>query len=122
MIPSCVCTWDPHENFDAAKLRKKTKYEELVGNCVRVKWNCTLHTIEIGTRGTYTASTSAALRSLGMSWKETKSAVSDATKIALRGSYYIYLARDSKDFTQVPLAALWRIIWKWERSGHVKRV
>ena len=93
--------WDSSENFKAAYERKTARYERLAGDLREMGYKASNIPFEIGCRGTLNARNSVVLETLCNilripGWQKLKGALG---RIALLGSYRIWLARHSQDWT-----------------------
>ena len=91
--------WD--SGAEGARLRKELRYDSLVEEIKENGFQCSHTTLEIGARGLITQrnkSTITWLCSLGKERKIRK-VISNCSKLALLGSYSIWVARRSQDWT-----------------------
>lgn len=77
---------------------KTEKYANLCRQIHSNSWECSLYTVEVGSRGNYTASLALCLKALGLSTNERKSVQRQAAATAQKCSYYIYLKRMERDW------------------------
>ena len=93
--------WDTTNNMASALQRKTTRYENLVAEIQGNGFKCSNIPLEIGTRGVINSRNKAVLTQLCHWTKVTK--VSQVTKtcskLALLGSYTIWNARHSMDWS-----------------------
>ena len=96
--------WDCSSNMAAALQRKSERYQGLTTEIIGNGFKCSTIHLEIGTRGVITARNKAALNHLCMTMKVTKvsSVVKTCSKLALVGSYSLWNARYSTDWTGGP--------------------
>ena len=92
-------------NFVEAYLRKKARYAALKTDLRLQKWTVIDHTREIGTLGFISKHTYFFLRSLGFSNSQRKHLCKQMSKVALRSSYYIWMARHRHTFAPPCLVA-----------------
>ena len=93
--------WDSSENFKAAYERKTARYERLAGDLREKGYNTANLPLEIGCRGVLNARNSVVLETLCNliripGRQKLKGALG---RIALLGSYRIWLARNSQDWS-----------------------
>ena len=95
--------WDTMANN--AKKRKEARYNSLVTNIQNSGWTCSHTTLEIGSRGMITQRNKSSLVMLCNLARETKKSkvIQTCSKLALLGSYSLYVARHSKDWMPGPL-------------------
>ena len=95
--------WDTMANN--AKKRKEARYNSLVANIQGNGWTCSHTTLEIGSRGLITQRNRSSLIMLCNLARETKKSkvIQTCSKLALLGSYSLWVARHSKDWTPGPL-------------------
>jgi len=86
------------ENLSNANIRKKCKYEDLVAECENRKWHTYYFPVEVGSRGFYNTSLTKCLTALGIPKGHRKPILDEASRTALRASYFIWLNRNNKDF------------------------
>ena len=91
------------QNLTNANIRKKCKYSELVAECENRSWTTHYFPVEIGSRGFYNTSLPKCLTALGVPKGKRKGIMDHAAKTALRGSYAIWLSRNSKAFQKMTL-------------------
>ncbi len=92
-------------NFVEAYLRKKARYAALKTDLRLKKWAVIDHTWEIGTLGFISKHTYFFHRSLGFSNSQRKHLCKQMSKVALRSSYYIWMARHTHTFAPPCLVA-----------------
>ena len=95
--------WD--SGTDNAKQRKEDRYDSLVEDIKGQGWTCSHTTLEIGSRGLVTQRNKSTLIWLCNLAREQKKShvISTCSKLALLGSYSLWVARHSKDWTPGPL-------------------
>ena len=95
--------WD--SGTDNAKQRKEDRYDSLVEDINGKGWTCSHTTLEIGSRGLNTQRNRSTLTWLCNLAREQKisNVISTCSKLALLGSFSLWVARHSKDWTPGPL-------------------
>ena len=95
--------WD--SGTEGAKQRKEDRYDSLVEDIKGKGWICSHTTLEIGSRGLITQRNRSTLIWLCNLAREQKisNVISTCSKLALLGSYSLWVARHSKDWTPGPL-------------------
>ena len=86
------------ENFAQANSRKKCKYADLIHECQEAGWEVKYFPVEVGSRGFTNQTLRSCFKYLDLSNKETRKAIDDISKTALRATYTIWLARSNKMF------------------------
>ena len=91
--------WD--SGTEDARIRKQARYARLVDDCNEAGYNCINTPLEIGARGLITQRNRSTLTWLCSRAKErkVKRFISTCSKLALLGSYSVWVARRSKDWT-----------------------
>jgi hypothetical protein len=91
-------TCPAEEGVEGARLRKQARYSELAGSIRGMKFPWTVHvlTLEVGARGFVARSTYSFLRKIGFTAQSAKSSCRQASEVASRCSYAIYLRHDEK--------------------------
>ena len=94
-------TWDTTANTDAARDRKQARYTYLQEDIEEKGFNCLNNPLEIGTRGYISQRNKSTISYLVEICKVRKQQLFIKTigKLALLGSYQIYLARNSQDWS-----------------------
>ena len=85
-------------NMLDAPLRKTLRYAQLKTNLKTVGWTVYDNTWEIGSLGFISKKCESFLRSLGFSNSQRKHMRNRVSKLALRSSYYIWMARHNIHF------------------------
>ena len=100
--------WDSDTMINNAYSRKKVRYTYLSSDIENNGYTCLNLPLEIGTRGVITTRNKEVLFSLTKLCKssQTKSFIKKLGKIALLGSYRIYLARNTTDWSPAALSRL----------------
>ena len=95
--------WDTRT--DNAKQRKEKRYDSLVDDIKGEGWTCSHTTLEISSRGIITQRNRSSLIWLCNLAREHKKSkvIATCSKLALLGSYSLWVARHSKDWTPGPL-------------------
>ena len=90
--------WD--SGTEGAKQRKEERYDSLVEDIKEKGFKCSHTTLEIGSRGLITQRNKSTLIWLCNLVKERKisNVISNCSKLALLGSYSLWVARHSKDW------------------------
>ena len=93
--------WDSSANMTAALKRKTERYKELATTIMGNGFKCHNLPLEIGTRGVVTMRNRAVLTQLchGMKVNKVSSVIKNCSKLALLGSYTIWNARYSQDWS-----------------------
>jgi hypothetical protein len=91
-------TCPAEENIHDAKLRKETRYAELLKQIESAGWHTKLFTIEAGVRGCLSKFFFANLRKLGFSPKSAKSVCSKVSDVVSRCSYNIFQGYKGKSW------------------------
>ena len=94
-------TWDTVANTDAARDRKQARYTFLTEDIEEKGFSCHNSPLEIGTRGYISPRNKSTLMYLAHICKVRKphNFLKTIGKISLLGSYQIYLARNSQDWS-----------------------
>ena len=94
-------TWDTTANTDSARDRKQARYAYLKEDIEERGFHCFNNPLEIGTRGYISQRNKSTISYLAEICKvrKPKLFVKTIGKIALLGSYQIYLARNSQDWS-----------------------
>ena len=94
-------TWDTVANTEAARTRKHARYEHLTTDIQERGYQCSNIPLEVGVRGYLSPRNRETIMFLchicGV--KRPKELIKKAGKISLLGSYQIFLARHSQDWT-----------------------
>ena len=100
-------TCPAEEGIDAAKIRKETKYMDLINQISEfTNWKVSFMTIEVGVRGFVGKSLWNCLGKLGFSHSASTKICKSVSLIAAKCSYAIYLASKSSSWDpQRPLLA-----------------
>ena len=88
------------ENFELAHERKKTRYADLVSNCIARGWKCELFTVEVGCRGFIGRSASRFLMRVGIWGRSSRSlgkAISERAESASAWIWNQYWLRNKKN-------------------------
>ena len=96
-------TCPAEENIHDAKLRKETRYAELLTQIESAGWSTKLFTVEAGVRGCLSKTFLSTLRKLGFSPRLAKSVCSKVSDVVSRCSYSIFQAYKGKLWTDPPL-------------------
>jgi hypothetical protein len=89
-------TCPAEEGIQEARLRKETKYTELLNAINETKlWQASLFTLEIGARGLVATSSHKIFVGLGFSSHQAKSLCKTLSRVVARCSYAIYLAHNN---------------------------
>ena len=93
--------WDSDANFKAAFDRKTARYERLAGDLRDWGFTCLNLPLEIGCRGVINARNHLVLETLFNMFKirARKRPIASLGRIALLGSYRIWLARQSQEWS-----------------------
>lgn len=91
-------TCPAEENFQAARLYKEARYEDLNASASEKGWNVILRTIEVGARGFVAKTVPYFFRNLGFEQKIVKKVCKDVSEISLRCSYHIFLSAKVKEW------------------------
>ena len=91
------------ENLESAHARKKCKYDQLVAECESRGWKTHYFPVEIGSRGFYNISMTKCLTALGIPRGSRKPILDNASRTALRASYFIWLNRKNHHFERCNL-------------------
>ena len=93
--------WDSSANMTAALKRKTERYEELAITIAGNGFKCLNLPLEIGTRGVVNTRNRAVLTQLchGVKVNKVSSVIKNCSKLALLGSYTIWNARYSQDWS-----------------------
>ena len=93
--------WDTSTNMAAALKRKTERYEDLAAEINGNGFKCSNIPLEIGTRGVVNTRNKAVLTQLCHAVKVTKvsAVIKNCSKLALLGSYSIWNARYSMDWS-----------------------
>ena len=88
-------------NIDAANMRKRNRYEYLTSDIQEAGYTCTNLPLEVGSRGHLTTRNRETLIHLCHTFKVGKyqQVLLNCSKLALLGSYAIYLARSAQDWS-----------------------
>jgi len=86
------------ENLAQANLRKKLKYEDLIQDGHAAGWELKYFPVEVGSRGMINSTLRACFKFLGLTKKEIKKGLDSIARTALRATYTLWLARNSKTF------------------------
>ena len=88
------------DNIAEWKVKKSTKYEDLVRRTKENGWNTKLFTVEVGARGFVNTSSMSLFRFVGLTAKQCKAVRKELSIIAIRSSYFIWLNRENKEWVQ----------------------
>ena len=91
------------ENLANAYARKKCKYDQLVADCENRGWKTFYFPVEVGSRGFYNTSLTKCLAALGIPRGRRKPILDDASRTALRASYFIWLNRRNQHMQRCDL-------------------
>ena len=93
--------WDTSNNMASALQRKTTRYENLVAEIEGNGYKCSNIPLEIGTRGVVNSRNRAVLTELchWMKVAKVSQVTKNCSKLALLGSYTIWNARHSLDWS-----------------------
>ena len=93
--------WDTSNNMASALQRKTTRYENLVAEIEGNGYKCSNTPLEIGTRGVVNSRNRAVLTELchWMKVDKVSQVTKTCSKLALLGSYTIWNARHSTDWS-----------------------
>ena len=93
--------WDTSANMAAALTRKTERYKELATTIQGNGFNCLNLPLEIGTRGVVSSRNKGVLTQLchGLKVSKVSSVIKNCSKLALLGSYTLWNARYSTDWT-----------------------
>ena len=83
-------------NFEAQRMRKEIRYEQLLAQCESAGWSTKLFTVEVGCRGLYHHTLPRLFNYFKIPRQRKRKALNDAAITALRCSYTIWLSRDNK--------------------------
>ena len=102
--------WDTKSNMTAALQRKTERYENLATEIKDNGFRCSNIPLEIGTRGVVNARNRAVLAQLchGLKVNKVSCVTKNCSKLALLGSYTIWNARYSTDWTGSGFLKPWR--------------
>jgi len=93
-------TCGDESNFSDQVVRKEARYNrELIPGIGGCGWKARLFTVEIGCRGFWHHTVPALFNYFGLAKRTKKKALNEAAFVALRCSYAIWLARDSKKWS-----------------------
>ena len=93
-------TCGDESNFSDQVARKEARYNrELIPGIDRCGWKARLVTVQIGCRGFWHHTVPALFNYFGLAKRTKKKALNEAAFVALRCSYAIWLARDSKKWS-----------------------
>jgi hypothetical protein len=88
------------ENIEARHSEKSKKYEDLAQQCRAIGWKTHLFAVEVGARGYAAQSLWTCWKKLGIPAKEIKAAVKGVSDVALRCSFWVWMARRSIFWTE----------------------
>lgn len=88
-------TCPAEQGIEAAEIRKKSRYANLIGN-IPASWAADILTIEVGARGFVALSTVSFLKKIGFDNRTINTIIKAVSNTALRCSYAIYLASKSE--------------------------
>ena len=91
-------TCPAEEGIEAAKTRKEARYFGLKCNAKDRKWTAQVRTIEVGARGFVGKEIPRTLKDLGRNPRQINADIKNLSALAIRCTYAIYLARDTKDW------------------------
>jgi hypothetical protein len=88
-------------NIDAANTRKRNRYEFLTSDIQEAGYNCSNMPLEVGSRGHLTSRNRESLIFLCHTFgiRKYQQVLRNCSKLALLGSYAIYLARGASDWS-----------------------
>ena len=92
---TCPC----EENMECWHSTKLSKYSALVHIIRSKNWSVDIFAIEVGARGYPSHSLHSSLRKLGLPNKTTKESVKRLGKVSMESSFYIWMHRNSKEWT-----------------------
>ena len=95
----------PAEENMAQANRKKCKYEDLISEGREAGWEMKYFPIEVGSRGFTNETLRTCMKFLGLTNKELKKALDNISRAALRATYTLWLARNTKTFGSWELVA-----------------
>ena len=99
---TCPC----EENMVSWHTKKITKYSGLVHAIRTNKWFVDFFAVEVGARGYPSNSLKSSFRKLGLPNKTINGAVKQLGRISMECSFYIWMHRNSKEWTAGPVSSL----------------
>ena len=98
IIMELTVPWE--DRMGEANARKRDKYEELINTCKEQGWKTWFFPIEIGSRGYIAKSTVYAIKQLGITSKQERAILQDASDQAEKASTWLWLKRKAKDWSR----------------------
>ena len=96
-----TCPWDSEQSIENARARKEERYAALAADIETNGFTCMVVPLEVGVRGHISTRNRDSLTFLATTCKvrAVKTFYRKVSKTSLLGSYRIWLARDSQDWT-----------------------